>query len=92
MIKHWMACGAAAALAGAAAAGEANYQTHHFARDFDWMDGSQDGESITIRQRREAVTDVQIGSRLDSAGNLQTVVTSRSERSFYVFASTAYRF
>lgn len=135
--------------------------THHFARDYDWMDGSQDGEPITIRQQREAVTDVNLGgeivvrkrypiragfftsfssapdldpadpstpdrvdlygltasvgsvgenvvlnfgvsyvfgdgdafgSRLDGAGDLQTVVSSTSERSFYVFASTAYRF
>jgi hypothetical protein len=32
------------------------------------------------------------GSRLDSAGNLETVVTEVHERSLYVFASTAYRF
>ena len=135
--------------------------THHFARDFDWMDGSQDGETVTIRQEREAVTDVQLGgevivrkrfpvragfftsfssapdldtadtstpdqvdlygvtasvgsigenvvlnfgisyvfgdgdafgTRLDPAGDLESVVTETRERSLYVFASTAYRF
>ena len=35
--------------------------THHLARNFKWMDGAQDGASITIRQEREAVTDVQVG-------------------------------
>ncbi len=135
--------------------------THHLSRDYDWMSGSQDGETVTIRQEREAVTDVQIGgeiivrdrypvragfftsfssapdldpadtstpdrvdlygvtasvgsvgenvvlnlgisyvfgdgdafgTRLDAAGDLETVVTETRERSFYVFASTAYRF
>ena len=135
--------------------------THHFSRSYDWMDGMQDGESIVIRQKREAVTDVQVGgeyvfrkryplragfftsfsaapdldpedattpsqidlygltasvgsvgenvvlnfglscvwgngdafgTRLDEAGDLETVVSETSERSTYVFASTAYRF
>jgi long-chain fatty acid transport protein len=135
--------------------------THNFPRDYNWMDGSQDGESITIRQEREGVTDVQVGgevivrkrypiragfftsfssapdldpaepstpnhvdlygvtasvgsigesvilnfgvsyvlgdgdafgTRLDAAGDLETVVSETRERSFYVFASTAYRF
>ena len=35
--------------------------THHFARNYKWMDGVSDGESITVRQEREAVTDMQAG-------------------------------
>lgn len=35
--------------------------THHLARSYDWMDGSQDGQAVTIRQKRVAVTDVQAG-------------------------------
>lgn len=135
--------------------------THHFPRDFDWMDGSPNGDRVTIRQERESVTDVQIGgeiivrkrypvragfftsfssapdlntadtstpnqvdlygvtasvgsvgentvlnfgvsyvfgdgdafgTRLDAAGDLESVVTDTRERSLYVFASTAYRF
>ena len=35
--------------------------THHFSSAFDWMDGVQDGEAVVIRQKRRAVTDVQVG-------------------------------
>ena len=35
---------------------------HHFSGGFNWMEGIQDGEPVTIRQEREAVTDVQVGS------------------------------
>ena len=35
--------------------------THHLARNYKWMDGSQDGEDVTIWQEREAVTDIQLG-------------------------------
>ncbi len=38
--------------------------THHFARAYDWMDGTQDGESVTIRQEREAVTDLNLGGEI----------------------------
>lgn len=34
---------------------------HHLARSYDWMEGTQDGEPLVIRQKREAVTDVQLG-------------------------------
>jgi hypothetical protein len=35
--------------------------TYHFPRSYNWMDGTQDGNAIAIRQKREAVTDVQVG-------------------------------
>lgn len=35
--------------------------THHLSSSYDWMDGLADGETFAIRQRREAVTDVQAG-------------------------------
>ena len=35
--------------------------THHLARNYKWMDGTQDGEDLTIWQKRQAVTDVQLG-------------------------------
>lgn len=38
--------------------------THHLARGFNWMDGTQDGEPVVIRQDRQAVTDVQMGGEI----------------------------
>ena len=35
--------------------------THHFSSRYDWMSGTPDGESVVIRQKREAVTDFQLG-------------------------------
>jgi long-chain fatty acid transport protein len=35
--------------------------THHLARSYDWMSGTQGGEDIVVRQERESVTDVQLG-------------------------------
>ena len=35
--------------------------THHLSSTYDWMDGAQDGERVVLQQRREAVTDVQVG-------------------------------
>ncbi len=35
--------------------------THHLSRRYRWMDGTQDGEDITLWQDREAVTDAQVG-------------------------------
>ena len=135
--------------------------THHFSRSYNWMEGSQAGESVVIRQKREAVTDVQVGgevilrkryplragfftsfssapdldatdastpnrvdlygvtasagsvgenvifnfgvsyvwgegdafgTRLDAAGDLETVISDTRESGLYAFASTAYRF
>ncbi len=35
--------------------------THHLSRSYNWMEGEQDGNTITIRRERKAVTDVQVG-------------------------------
>jgi hypothetical protein len=37
---------------------------HHFGRTYKWMDGEQDGERVEVEQRREPVTDVQVGGEV----------------------------
>lgn len=35
--------------------------THHLSRSYNWMDGTQAGETLTVQQKRESVTDLQVG-------------------------------
>jgi len=38
--------------------------THHFSRNYTWLEGSENGQSIRIEKERDSVTDVQIGGEI----------------------------